>query len=137
MIPGHSHRVAGRLNSGVRHKGEFVAPEIIFGIAVAAVAVLALVAKLLPKRQPAEKFFKCSRCNAVSRHNDRTIEAWRNNKNKFFCQACHAKWLQSRPPPEREQFSSHSSASGSSGCLGAVALFALLPMGCLLAWAYA
>jgi uncharacterized protein YlaI len=113
-----------------------VAPETIFGIAGAVVAVLAVVAKLLPKRQPAEKFFKCSRCNAVSRHNDRTIEAWRNNKTKFFCQACHAKWLQSRPPQEREQFFSRAPAS-SSGCLGVVTLFALLPLGCLLAWAYA
>jgi hypothetical protein len=114
-----------------------VGPEIIFGIIAAAVAVFVLVARVLPKRLPTEKFFKCSRCNVTARHNDRTIEAWRNKKSKFFCQACHTKWLQSRPPQEREQFSSRSSSSGKSGCLGAVALFALLPLGCLLAWAYA
>jgi len=113
-----------------------VAPELIFGMTIAAVAVLAVVIKLLPKRRPAEKFFKCSRCNALSRHNDRTIEAWRNNKTKFFCQACHAKWLQSRPPQEREQFSLRGSASG-SGCLGALVLWSLLPLGSLLVWAYA
>jgi hypothetical protein len=107
--------------------------ETIFGIVVAAVLILGFVAKLLPKRQPKEKFFKCSRCNATSR----TIEAWRSNKTKFFCQACHAKWLESQPPRVREQFSSRGSASGSSGCLGVVALFSLLPLGWLLTWAYA
>lgn len=113
-----------------------MAPEIIFGIAVAAAIVLGFVAKFLPRRQPKSQFFKCSRCNAASRHNDRTIEAWRNNKTKFFCQACHAKWLQSRPPQQREQYSSRSAASG-SGCLGVVAVFVFLPLGCLLIRAYA
>lgn len=112
-----------------------MAPEMIFGIAAVIVAVLAFVAWLLPKRQPPEKFFKCSRCKTPSKHNNRTIEAWRNNKTKFFCQACHAKWLQSQLPQEREQFSRHS-ASG-SGCFGVVALFALVPLGCMLLWAYA
>lgn len=114
-----------------------MAPETIFGIAVIVVAVLALVAKLVPKRQPPEKFFKCSRCHTLTRHNNRTIEAWRNGKPKFFCQACHANWLRSRPPQEREQFSSRGSASGGSGCLGVVVLFALLPLGGMLLWAYA
>jgi len=115
-----------------------VAPETIFGIGIAAVVVIGLLAKLLPKRRPKSQFFKCSRCNAASRHNDRTIEAWRNNKTKFFCQACHSKWLASQPPRVREQFSSRSSASGSSGCLGVVALLALLPLGSgLLVWAVA
>ncbi len=110
--------------------------ETIFGIAVVAVVILALVATLLPKRQPSEKYFKCSRCHALTRHNNRTIEAWRDGKPKFFCQACHANWLRSRPPQEREQFSSTGSASGGSGCLGAVALVALLPLGGLWLWAY-
>ncbi|GAB3314056.1 hypothetical protein [Luteimonas notoginsengisoli] len=115
-----------------------MAPDTIFGIAIAAVVVIGLVAKLLPKSRPKSQFFKCSRCNTASRHNDRTIEAWRNNKTKFFCQACHSKWLASQPPRVREQFSSRSSASGSSGCLGVVALFALLPLGGgLLMWAVA
>jgi hypothetical protein len=114
-----------------------VAPEMIFGIVAATVVILFLVARALPKRQPTEKFFKCSRCNATARHNDRTIQAWRNNKTKFFCQACHAKWLQSRPPQERVQLASRPSSSGGSGCLGVVALFVLLPLGCLLARAYA
>ena len=113
-----------------------MAPEMIFGIAVVVVVALVFVAWLLPKRQPPEKFFKCSRCKALSRHNNRTIEAWRNNKTTFFCQACHAKWLQSRPPQEHEKFSRRSSSSG-SGCFGVIALFALVPLGCMLVWAYA
>ena len=114
-----------------------MAPETIFGTAVIVVAVLALVAKLVPKRQPPEKFFKCSPCHTITRHHRRTIEAWRSGKPKFFCQACHANWLRSRPPQEREQFSSPGSASGGSGCLGVVVLFALLPLGGMLLWAYA
>ena len=113
-----------------------MAPETIFGIVIAAVIVLGFMAKLLPKHQPKSQFFKCSRCNAASRHNDRTIEAWRNKKTTFFCQACHAKWLQSRPPQQREKHSSRGAASG-SGCLGIVAVFVFLPLGCLLFRAYA
>lgn len=107
--------------------------DAIIGIALAAALVLAVVAKLIPKRQPKEKTFKCSRCNATSRHTGRTIEAWRNNKTQFFCQGCHAKWLASQPPRIREQ---HASRGSTSGCFGVVALCALLPLGCLIAWAH-
>ncbi|WP_157203508.1 MULTISPECIES: hypothetical protein [Methylomicrobium] len=107
--------------------------EAIFGVIIAGVIVLSFVSKLLPKRQPKEKSFKCARCGVVSRHTERTIEAWRNNKTKFFCPACHAKWLQSRPP----QFSRRNAGSG-SGCLGIVVFFAFIPLaGYLLVRAYA
>lgn len=111
-----------------------MSPETIFGIVVTAVVLLFFVSKLFPERQPNEKNFKCSRCGTVSPHTERTKEAWRNNKTKFFCQACHAKWLQSRPSQQREQ----SSVSGGnrSGCLGVVVLFALIPMGYFLVQAY-
>ncbi len=114
-----------------------MSPELIIGAVIVGVVVLSLVGKLMPKRQPKESHFKCARCGAVSRHTERTIEAWRNNKTKFFCQSCHTKWLQSRPPQEREHFSS---AGGSrSGCLGVVVLFALVPLAgyLLLVQAYA
>ena len=113
-----------------------MSPEVIVGVVIAGVVVLSLVGKLLPKRQPKEKHFKCARCGAVSPHTERTIEAWRNNKTKFFCQACHAKWLQSKPPQERARFSATDSSR--SGCFGVVVLFALVPLaGFLLVWAYA
>lgn len=100
--------------------------ETIVGIVVAGVIALSLIGKLLPKHQPKETHFKCSRCGANSRHTERTIEAWRNNKTRFFCQSCHANWLQSRPPQERERFSS--AGNSRSGCLGVVVLFALVPL---------
>ncbi len=113
-----------------------MSPEVIIGIIIAGVMALSLVSKLLPKRQPKETRFKCSRCGAVSQHTERTIEAWRNKKTKFFCQSCHAKWLQSRPPQERERFSTEGNSR--SGCLGVVVLFALVPLaGYLLVHAYA
>ena len=112
-----------------------MSPEIIFGIGIVALLGIAVLSKLIPKRMPPQKSFKCGRCGTAALHNDRTAEAWRSGKTKFFCQACHAKWLQSRPPQEREQYSSRS--AGGSGCLGVVVLFALLPIGAILSWAYA
>ena len=109
-----------------------MSPEIIIAVAVAALVGLGLVAKLIPQRMPPQKSFKCSRCGTAALHNNRTAEAWRNGKAKFFCQACHLKWLQSRPPQERESHSRHGSSRGGSGCLGVVVLFALLPLGALL-----
>ena len=100
--------------------------ELIIGSIIAAIIAFSLIAKLLPKPKPKETHFKCSRCGVVARHTERTIEAWRNNKTKFFCQSCHSKWLQSHPPQERDRF--HSNHRSESGCLGVVALFALIPV---------
>ena len=100
--------------------------ELIIGSIVAAIIAFSFIAKLLPKPKPKETHFKCSRCGVVARHTVRTIEAWRNNKTKFFCQSCHSKWLQSRPHQERDRF--HSNHRSGSGCLGIVALFALIPV---------
>jgi hypothetical protein len=110
--------------------------ETIFGIGIIALLAVALLSKLVPKRMPSQKSFKCGRCGTAALHNDRTAEAWRNGKTKLFCQTCHATWLQSRPPKEREQYASARS-SGGSGCLGVVVLLALLPIGALLYRAYA
>jgi len=111
--------------------------EITVGIAfiVAAILTFWLVAWLMiAKREPKEKFFKCSRCGATTRHTKRTIEAWRNKKTRFFCQACHARWLESQPPRLPEQFSPGRASSG-SGCVVVIVVFALVPPGYLL-WAY-
>ena len=113
-----------------------MSPEVIIATVIAGVVVLSLLGKLLPLRRPKERHFRCARCGAVSLHNKRTIEAWRNNKTKFFCQSCHGRWLQSKPPRERARFAS--AGSSRSGCLGVVVLFALVPLaGYLLAKAYA
>jgi hypothetical protein len=100
-----------------------MSPGIIFAISVS-IIVLLFLGKLLPKRQPKEKHFKCARCGIISRHTERTVEAWRNGKDKFFCQVCHAKWLESKPP----RFSPGATARSSSGCLGVVAFCALVPL---------
>jgi hypothetical protein len=115
-----------------------ISPELIFGVIVAGVVCLSIFEKLIPKNQPKERTFICTRCKLVSPHNQRTIEAWRNNKTTFFCQACHTKWLQSRPPQQRER-NSYSGGSGSkSGCLGVIVLFAVVPLvGYLLVRVYA
>ena len=112
-------------------------PEMLIGAVVAAVAVLGFVVKLLPKHKPPSPVFQCGRCGTAARHNERTTEAWRSGKTKFFCQACHAKWLQSCPPQERESYAKSAARSSSSGCLGVAALFALLPLAGLLAWVHA
>jgi hypothetical protein len=107
-----------------------VTPELIFGIAVVLVLVLAIVGKLLPKRQPPSPLFKCARCGTTARHNNRTAEAWRSGKARLFCQACHAQWLAS-------QTHGLPSSSRNPGCLSIVVMFATLPLGFLaLLWAY-
>ena len=107
-----------------------MSPDLIVGVAIVAFVALGVVAKRLPKRKPPSSAFQCSRCGAAARHNDRTSEAWRSGKTRFFCQACHAKWLESRPLQDR---AAHSDRT--SGCLSVVALLALLPLGGLVAWA--
>jgi hypothetical protein len=115
-----------------------MSPDVLIGAVVAGIIVLSFLGKLLAKRQPKEKHFKCARCGSISRHTSRTIQAWRSNKTKFFCEACHAKWLQSQLPRERAQFSVRGGAGSRSGCLGVVVLFAVVPLaGFLLVRAYA
>jgi len=114
-----------------------MSPKQILFIVVVALFVLYLISKFSAKQQPAkprisraqpkEKQFQCARCGTISSHTERTIEAWRNKKNRFFCQACHSKWLASQPRQAREQLSSRGSNSAPSGCLGVVTLFAVVP----------
>lgn len=107
--------------------------EYIFGIVIVVSLVAIAAGRLIPKRKPPSSVFVCARCGTASRHSERTIEAFRRGKDRFFCQTCHAKWLQSRPADAREQLASTRS-SARSGCLGAVALFTLLPLGSLATW---
>jgi hypothetical protein len=70
---------------------------VILGIIFLAVIVFARFGSR--PRVPKDKFFNCWRCKALTLHNRRTIEAWRNNKTRFFCGACHGEWLRSHPAP--------------------------------------
>lgn len=92
---------------------------------IAAVLVLGIV--LFPGlffwKKPKAKTFTCTRCERLAPHTPRTIEAWRQKKTEFFCDDCHARWLQAHP----EHALSKMRASH-SGCLGVVILFAALPI---------
>lgn len=113
-------------------------PETLIGAAAAAIAVLVVLALFKQKQQPPSRIFKCGRCGSAAHHNDRTSEAWRNGKARFFCQACHRQWLRSQPELERRSGDVRSDSMPTAsrrGCLGAFALLAVLPLGGLLAWA--
>lgn len=98
--------------------------EEILKYAVFAFIALFFLAKLLPKKQPKEKTFVCARCKCISPHTERTIEAWRNNKNKFYCKACHEKWLESQP-----KLAYAAGRNSGSGCLGFIVIFIVIPIG--------
>gem|GEM_PF-793941 len=96
-------------------------PETLIGTAAAAIALVVVLALFNKKRQPPSRIFKCGRCGSAAHHNDRTSNAWRNGKTRFFCQACHRQWLQSQPPSERRSGDARSdftSSTKNGGCLG-------------------
>ena len=103
-----------------------MAIEFWIGIAFLAVFALSLVDKLIPKARPKENYFKCARCGTRTPHSERTIEAWRNKKTKFFCNTCHRKWLEKQPPKVRQEYSSLGHPA-TSGCLGVVLLLLAIP----------
>jgi len=111
-------------------------PEVIFGVVVALMIVAGLLSGLLPKARPKEKYFRCARCNSLSQHTARTINAWRSDKAKFYCVSCHAIWLTSHPSPEQHQ-ALRPLAAQRSGCLGVMLLAAAVPASCALWWLYA
>ena len=101
-------------------------PEIVLGLLIVASVLIAGVAKLMPKPRPKETHFRCARCNATAPHTERTIEAWRQKKTKFFCHACHRKWLDSQPGRPAESGTSPVGRRP-AGCLSAIAFVVLLP----------
>ncbi|WP_426055917.1 hypothetical protein [Janthinobacterium sp. PSPC2-1] len=114
--------------------------EFIVGAVIAGLVVMFFAGKHFSKKLPKETHFECARCGTLARHTDRTIDAWRNNKTTFFCQSCHLKWVRARAPRERERSASAagSRSASTSGCLGVVVLFAIVPLaGFLLVHAYA
>ncbi|MBK1716284.1 cold shock domain-containing protein [Thiocystis violacea] len=89
-------------------------------------ALLALILLSRP-RKPKEKTFSCARCKTVAAHDKRTIRAWNNGHIRFYCGACHRQWLSENPTHAHTRASS--SGGERNGCLGILALFALLPIG--------
>src|ERR1700720_3064660 len=95
------------------------AVPVVIGVAIAIFVGLQM---LRYWRRPSERTFRCAKCSTPTVHTGRTIEAWRVGKRKFFCDSCHAQWLQSRPtqaPSRRAE---------SSGCLGIIVVAVAAPL---------
>ena len=107
-----------------------VKPEYIAGLIAALVVTYFLFGK---RKVPEQKTFRCARCSQPSQHTPRTINAWRDGKTRFFCNACHSEWVRSHPHPQR----SRSTDGGSrSGCLGVLACLIFVPVALILGWLY-
>jgi len=102
-------------------------------VGVIVLVAVAVVRQLAPGARPKHRYFRCARCGISTEHSERTINAWRQKKTKFYCQACHILWLESLPV-ER---AGRDSTPASSGCLGAAAMLVVAPLAALLWWAYA
>ena len=99
-------------------------PGIVFGVVVVALLLLTALRAVLGGARPRNPQFKCARCGTLSDHNKRTIEAWRNKRNKLYCQQCHVQWLASQPTQGSDPFV----PVGSSGCFGVVVVCVLVPL---------
>lgn len=94
--------------------------------AIFAVAILGGLARwLMGQRRPKSRFFRCARCSTSATHSERTIDAWRLGKTKFYCNSCHAEWLRSRPHPHSHP--ARPAGRARTGCLGAIILALLVP----------
>lgn len=95
--------------------------------------------------------FTCAGCSGQFAHTKRTVAAWEKGSRRIFCDACHRKWLDARPPrlpsaradavipsyarsgrnrtdrvPGAIRTSPEARASG--GCLGVAILMILVPV---------
>ena len=99
-------------------------------------------------RGPTNMYFTCAGCSGQFAHTKRTVGAWEKGSRRVFCDACHKKWRNARPPqtpssdaaaPSRASvgrgksegisglaYSSKAKAPG--GCLGVVLLMLLIPV---------
>ncbi len=100
--------------------------EEVLKYALFAFIAIFLIANLLAKKKPKEKTFVCARCKNESPHTERTIEAWRRKKSKFYCKSCHAKWVESQPRQTRSAYETRRSSG--SGCLGFIVIFIAIPI---------
>lgn len=87
------------------------------------------------KPKPKESHVKCTRCKKHFPHNKRTIDAWRNNKKRFFCRSCHQKWLDEQNLRVSSYSEEHYTSSAldfsqpqKRGCLGSFVIIIALPI---------
>ena len=99
-------------------------------------------------RGPTSMHFTCAGCSVQFPHTKRTVAAWEKGSRRVFCDACHKKWRNARPPevrssrpaentvhgpavgsfaPARPAAAYSSNNTGRSGCLGVLLLLVLVP----------
>ena len=138
------------------------------GAVVAIIVIVAILLRAKPKRTPvlprqmsrgpASLRFTCAGCAAQFTHTKRTVAAWEKGMRRFFCNACHTKWRDTRPPqpapqsdpapparqpaiagtaatraptastPSRTFGAQPMRASAGNGCLGVMALLIAVPV---------
>ena len=84
------------------------------GLLIGIIAIRAIIKSIFSAKPPAT--FRCARCRREVSHDNRTIEAWRSGKHKFFCRECHAKWREAHPAIRT------SANGGRGGCMLPLAL---------------
>ena len=109
----------------------------------------ASAAKAPSYRGPTSMHFTCAGCSGQFPHTKRTVAAWEKGSRRVFCDACHKKWRNARPPearssslgenavqrpavgtftPTRPAAAHSSDNTGRSGCLGVVLLLLFVPV---------
>lgn len=86
---------------------------------------LALVFYFGRRQAPRLRRFVCEKCGTPTAHDDRTLQAWRNGKSRFFCEACFSEWGQQHSAPPMI-FQKQSGTR--MGCLGATLGFLAMPV---------
>ena len=87
---------------------------VVVGLLIGLIAIRAIIKSIFSAKPPAT--FRCARCRREVSHDNRTIEAWRSGKHKFFCQECHNKWRETHPAIRTAV------GSGRGGCMLPLAL---------------
>ena len=103
---------------------------------IAIIGVVLVVVYFFIRRRniPKQKTFRCARCSSIAQHTERTLNASREGKTSFFCNACHAQWVRSHPTRRAPARAGRSGER--SGCLGVLACLMLIPIAIVVAWIY-
>ena len=91
-----------------------LAVVVVVGLLIGIIAIRAFIRAIFSAKPPST--FRCARCRREVPHDNRTIEAWRSGKHKFFCRECHAKWREAHPAIRT------SANGGRGGCMLPLAL---------------
>ena len=91
-----------------------LAVVVAIGLLIGIIVIRAIIKSIFSAKPPAT--FRCARCRREVSHDNRTIEAWRSGKHKFFCRECHAKWREAHPAIRT------SANGGRGGCMLPLAL---------------